>query len=239
MSNRKLHLFNLMVAEGNIAGHSFVHKFGYNSEVDTATDPETVWSYGGLYPWSDLDNASPHFLFIKSGSASDTMSVTFQGVDGSGVLISDTVTLNGTTAVQSNRTFKRVFRAYTNSVANVGNITFHLVNGTGTVVCHIPAGEAQTLMAVYTVPAGKTGFLYTCDCSTNHFKSMTIKFYVRFPNAPFRIAHVVELTGASYRYDFPFPVTLPAGTDIEVRADNVMENNTRVSANFDILLVDD
>jgi hypothetical protein len=93
-------------------------------------------------------------------------------------------------------------------------------------------------MALYTIPTGKTGYLYTGDCSVNLNKEVTIKFYVRYPGGPFRIAHVIELASTNYRYDFPFPVVLPAGSDLEVRVDNANDNNCRVSANFDILLRD-
>ena len=238
MANRKQHPFNQMVAEGNITGHAFVHKFGYNPDIDTATDPETIWSHGGLYPWGALDGAA-QTLYVKSSSASDTMPVTFYGLDNNGVEISDTVTLTGTVAVTTTKQFKRIYRAFvTNTVENVGEITWHTASGTGTVVCAIAAGEGQTLMALYSIPAGKTGYLYTGDCSLNLNKEITIKFYVRYPGSPFRIAHVVELSGTSYRYDFPFPPTLPAGTDIEVRVDNANDNNCRVAANFDILLID-
>lgn len=227
----------LNIARGLVKGTSFVHKFGYNPDIDTATDPETVWSHGGLYPWSALDGAA-QTLYVKSSSASDTMSVTFYGHDNAGLEISDTVTLTGTTAVTSTKAFKRIYRAFvTGTVLNVGEITWHTVSGTGTVVCSITAGEGQTLMALYSIPADKTGYLYTGDCSLNLNKEITIKFYVRYPGAPFRIAHVVELSGTSYRYDFPFPPLLPPGTDIEVRVDNANDNNCRVAANFDILLI--
>jgi hypothetical protein len=167
------------------------------------------------------------------------MSVTFYGHDNDGLEITDTVTLTGTTAVPSTKTFKRIYRAFVNGdTENVGEITWHTVSGSGTVVCAIAAGENQTLMALYSIPSNKTGYLYTGDCSLNLNKEITIKFYVRYPGAPFRIAHVLELSGTTYRYDFPFPPTLPPGTDLEVRVDNANDNNCRVAANFDILLVD-
>lgn len=228
----------LNISRGLVKGASFVHKFGYNPDIDTTTDPETVWSHGGLYPWSALDGAA-QTLYVKSASASDTMAVTFYGHDNDGVEISDTITLTGTTAVASTKAFKRIYRAFVvGSVANVGEITWHTVSGSGSVVCNIAAEEGQTLMSLYSIPAGKTGYLYCGDCSINSGKEVTIKFYVRYPGSPFRIAHVVELAGINYRYDFPFPPVLPAGTDIEVRVDNANDNNCRVAANFDILLID-
>lgn len=237
MSKYYLDNFALNISRGLVPGASFVHKFGYNPDIDTATDPETVWSYGGLYPWSALNTAQT--LYVKSSSASDTMNVTLAGQDSAGAEITETVTLTGTTAVATTKQFKRIYRAFcSDTVENVGDITMHTVSGSGTVVCHILAGEGQTLLALYTIPAGKTGYLYTGDCSVNLNKEITIKFYVRYPGGPFRVAHVVELASRSYRYDFPFPTVLPAGADIEVRVDNANDSNCRVSANFDILLID-
>lgn len=237
MAKNYINDFYLNASRGIIQGVSTVHKFGYNPDIDTSTDPETIWSYGGLYPWSAMDGAAKT-LYVKSSSASDTMQVTFTGLDTAGIEITDTVTLTGTTAVTSTKQFTRIYRAFVMGLAeNVGDITWHTVSGSGTVVAHILAGEGQTLAAIYSVPAGKTGYLYAGDCSLNLNKEITLKFYARYPGGPFRVAHVVELAGVPYRYDFPFPMPLPAGTDLEVRVDNANDNNCRVSANFDILLM--
>jgi len=41
--------FNLQVARGQIAGHSHVHKYGFNGAVGNST--ETIWFQGGVYTW--------------------------------------------------------------------------------------------------------------------------------------------------------------------------------------------
>lgn len=224
----------LNISRGLVDRCSIVHKFGYNPDIDTNTDPETVWTYGGFFPWSAFDSGATA-LSVVSTSASDVLSVTVVGLDANMLEINDTVTLSGITPVSTTKQFKRVFRAYcSDTVGNVGDIT---ISANGSVVGHIVAGEAQTLMALYTVPADKTGYLYCGDCSVND-KNVTVKFYVRYPGGPFRIAHVVELNARSYRYDFPFPMQLPSGSDLEVRVDNASDNNCRVSANFDLLLIE-
>lgn len=229
--------FLLQLARGHIPNHYSVHKFGYNPDIDTGTDPETVWSYGGLYPWSALD--TPQILYVKSSSALDINQVTLVGHNTEGIEFSETVTLNGTTAVTTTNLFKRIYRAFcVGTVEHVGEITMHTVNASGTVVCHIPATEGQTLMAVYTVPSDKEGYFYTGDCSVNLNKEITVKFYIRYPGEPFRIAHVIELCSNSYRYDFIVPQRLPPGSDLEIRVDNANDNNCRVSANFDLILID-
>jgi hypothetical protein len=229
--------FYLQLARGHISNHSVIHNFGYNPDIDTGTDPETVWTYGGLYPWSALDIEQT--LYVKSSSVEDTMSVTILGLDNNGLSISETITLTGTSAVTTTKKFKRIQRAFCIGTANhEGSITMHTVNDVGSVVGHIAATEGQTLMAIYTIPADITGYLLTGDCSVNLNKEVTIKFYIRQPGGIFRIAHVVELCSGSYRYDFRVPQAISAGSDLEIRVDNANDNNCRVSANFDIILID-
>ena len=55
----------------------------------------------------------------------------------------------------------------------------------------------------------------------------------------FRVGHTFEVQGdgGQYRYDFAFPIPIEEKSDIDVRA-AVRSNNSRVSAAFDILLVE-
>ena len=71
--------FELQVARGQIPGHSLIHKFGANFEVDNNSEPETVWTFGGLYPWAALSSAQT--LYCASTSASDTDVLEVYGLD--------------------------------------------------------------------------------------------------------------------------------------------------------------
>jgi len=54
----------------------------------------------------------------------------------------------------------------------------------------------------------------------------------------FRVGHTFEVGGGSqYDYTFAFPPPIPEKSDIDVRA-TVRSNNARVTAAFDILLVE-
>lgn len=227
--------FYLEVAKGNVAGHSFIHKFGANFDIDTTTDPETIWSAGGLYPWSSLSSAQT--LYVLSTDAGDTMDVEIQGLDSNYTLQTETVTLTGTTAVTTTNTFLRVFRMSADA-DNAGDITARITSASGTVVAQIDAGYAQTLMAVYTVPAGKTAYLTALDTTVQKNKDAQIRLFQRPTGEAFRIAHMAETFESSYRYDFTIPLKFPEKTDLEVRASEVETNGTRVTANFDLLLVD-
>ena len=225
------------VSKGNIAGHTIVHKYATNFDIDTGSVPETVWSYGGLYPWSALSTAQT--LYCLSTDASDTGDLTIQGLDENFAPLSETVTLTGLSAVTTTNTFSRVFRM-SYSDTNVGEITVRTVSGTGTVVAEVPVSYAQTIMAVYTIPAAYTGYLLACDITVSSNRDAELAIYQRVGGTgPFRIVHIAEVYQNAYRYEFPIPLRFTEKTDIEFRILNVGTNDTRTSVNFDVMLVDD
>jgi hypothetical protein len=107
-------------------------------------------------------------------------------------------------------------------------------------VLRITAGKAQTLMAIYTVPAGKTGYLYQGACSAQAGADATGNMYVRyFGQQAFRIGHSFEVSGnAVYDYNFTFPIQIPEKSDIDVRV-TVRTNKGRYTAAFDLLLLEE
>jgi hypothetical protein len=229
--------FALNVSRGLVKGANAVHVLGYNGDIDIGSDPETIWSYGGVYPWSSLTAANT--VYVVSANTSDTMNLVIEGLDSNYLPQTETIVLDGTTHVATTKKFLRINDAYTyDTNPNVGAITFKLANTSGTVVDHIPAGYGHNVTGIYTIPANKTGYLYLGDCSSNLNKNATVVFRGRQSNSSFQVMHVVELTSGSYGYKFPFPPALPPKTDLEVYAINVYDNNTRITCNFDILLID-
>lgn len=219
-------------SRGAIDGAFTVHKFGANFDIDQADDPESVWTGGGLYPWDSLSSAQT--IYCISTSADDTTTLTIEGLDENYHPLTETINLTGLTAVSTNNEFIRVFRM-TYDATNVGTITARVTSGTGTVVAQIDAGYAQTLMAVYTIPAGHTGYILTGDATIDSNKNCQVMMYVRQFGKAFRIGHIAEATG-HYRYDFMAPLPIPEKSDIDIRIDQVSGNDTRVTANFDLIL---
>ena len=223
----------LDIARGVIPNSKIIHKFGANFDIDQGSDPESIWTGGGQYPWASL--ATTQTLYCISTDASDTSTLTIEGLDSDYNEQSETVTLNGTTAVATTNTFLRVFRM-TYDATNVGTITARVTSGTGTVVAQIEAGDAQTLMAIYTVPKDYTAYMVTTDMTINSKRDCTVLYYLRRYNKPFRIAHIAE-ANEHYRYDFFAPMAIPERTDIDVQVDNVSANDSSVTANFDLILI--
>jgi len=226
--------FELQVARGQIPGHSVVHKFGANFDIDNNSEPETVWTAGGLYPWSALNTEQT--LWLESDDTDDESDVEIQGLDKDYNLLTETVTLTSEGAVDTQNKFKRVYRMVY-AEENAGVITARAGSDTGTIVAQIDEGYAQTLMAIYTVPAGYSAYILCGDFSVQKNKDAQLRFYQRPFGGAFRIAHMSEVFENHYRYDFPIPLRMPEKTDLDIRADNVETNNTRVTSNFTMCLV--
>jgi len=74
------------IAQGKVGGRSLVHITGYNPDVDSA-ESESVWSAGGLYPWSVWDTTRT--LTVVSTSALDQGSIIVSGLDANFLPITD------------------------------------------------------------------------------------------------------------------------------------------------------
>jgi hypothetical protein len=230
--------FNLNVSRGKVRGASMIHKFGAVPEVANASTG-TVWDKPTtIYPWSAFDTAGPITASIANASDNGKQ-VLVLGLDENYEEIEELFTLSSASTVAGIVNFKRVFRAFvTNgSTDNVGDINF---TKSGSDVLRITAGKAQTLMAIYTVPAGKTGYLYQGACSAQAGADATGNMYVRyFGQQAFRIGHSFEVSGGGmYDYNFTFPIQIPEKSDIDVRV-TVRTNKGRYTAAFDLLLLEE
>ena len=227
----------LAIAQGDVNYYSSVQKFGANFSINTSTDPESIWSAGGLYPWSALD--APETLYLISTDTGDTDTVLLEGLDANYLPLIESVQMAGQTAVATVNQFKRIYRIeYNHGTINAGTVTARTVSGTGVVVAQVDPTLAQTLMAVYTVPAGFTAYLTNLDFSVNKGKDAQCRLYAREFSRSFRIKHLTEVYENSYRYNFTVPLRLTEKTDIDLIVYEVENANTRVSCNFDIILVD-
>ena len=226
----------IKISRGMVKGASFIHKFGAVPSLATNTTG-TVWDKNDtVYPWASWATAG--IINVDSSSASDiNKSITVVGLDANYNQISETITLTTQTNNNSSNSFIRIFRAFvSDGETNVGQIS---VQRDTTDVAIITAGYGQTLMAVYTVPAGYTGYLYKGTCSAQSGADGTGNMFVRyFGQSSFRIGHSFEVSGAGgqYMYDFSFPIPIPEKSDIDVRI-TTRSNNGRYTAAFDLLLV--
>ena len=226
----------LGVAANHYQGLSHVHKFGAVPAM-SQNQTGTIWDVNDTaYPWSAFSTATT--LTVDRASVSDAdKQVLITGLDSGYNEISETVTLTSATGNATTQSFIRVYRAYmTNgSATNVGNVS---VKASTTVVAQITAAKGQTLMAIYTVPAGYSAYILkgaaTCQDGADATGDMFVRY---FGESAFRVGHSFEVCGdgGEYMYDFGIPLRIPEKSDIDIRA-SVRSNNARLTAAFDILL---
>jgi len=216
----------LGVAANHFDGLDYINKFGAVPAM-SQNESGTVWDIDDTnYPWSSFASAST--LTVDRASASDAdKQVYIEGLDANYHPINEIVTLTNATGNATTQSFIRVYRAFmTNGSAdNVGNIDIKVST---TVVARITAGKSQTMMAIYTVPAGHTGYILKGTATCQAGADATGDMFVRYGGeSSFRIAHPFEVSGSGgeYTYDFPIPMPIPEKSDIDVRAEILLERN--------------
>jgi len=150
------------VAQGIRQGSATWNKFGYNSDIDTATD-EVIAEFGGAFN-QKLANAET--LDIVSSSANDTNSsgtgvrqLVIFGVGGTSAsdrnLVTEVIALNGTTTVTTTNLFWGVnhMTIFTSGSgdSNVGVITATATTS-GNTMAEMPAGQGTTQQCIFYVP---------------------------------------------------------------------------------------
>lgn len=225
--------FNLQVSRNHIPFHQPLFKYGYNPLIVNAN--ETVWDVGGLYSYP----GGPVAMDVISASAGtdEGVKVTVIGLDADYNEVTQEVTLDSSGEAVTTE-LVRVYRAFVSgATAPAGNI--NISNG-GTTFARITAGENQTLMAVYTVPAGKTFYLYQGTVShgtdtTGAF--MTVRFMVRTFGGVFRTSMKLDVVNNKIIFPFTYPLRISEKSDLEVRAICSKNQNNAVSATFEGILV--
>ena len=221
------------------------NRFGFNADIETAE--ETIWDQGGSYSY--LSSAS--VLKVSSSNANDTSdgtgarTVQVYGVDSDYNEINEIVTLNGQTALNTSNSFLRVYRTIVRTAGSGEKNAGDIYVGDGTVTSGVPAtkyakilvGNNQTLMALWTVPSGYTGYLYQFDCSSGSTaanKFQTIKLFIRPENQVFQVKDVQTVHNNNIVLDYGVPLKINEKSDIEVRALS-SSGTDAVSANFSII----
>ena len=158
--------FDLQVSRNQIYDHKVIFKFGFNPDINGIE--ETIWDSGGIYAYPSAATV----MKVSSSSTNDTAAgtgartIVVEGLDGDYNEVEEIVTLNGQTAVNTTTSFLRVNRAYVLTAGSGGTAAGDIYVGVGTVTAGVPAtiyaqitlGNNQTLMAIWTVPAGYTGY---------------------------------------------------------------------------------
>ena len=223
-----------LVACDKIPGLKSWNKVGFNASIDASTE-EMLWTPGGMMTWLTTGQA---LEVVSTDNTNDkaagtgALTVYISYLTSTFVEKSETVTMNGTTAVATaNNDIYRVnaFRVATagSTGACTGTVTLRR-SSAGTTVSQMAIGETRARNINYTVPVGKALVIDEVDCSSSG--ADIPKGYVRYKLK----SNYNELTGAVgtifYTYwelgtnnnsisnDFTLPIMFPAGTDVTMTA---------------------
>lgn len=234
--------FALQVARGLVPGHTALSIFGYNGDVDTSE--ESVWPDGSTVPHpttaSKLNIVSTSTDDDGSPAGTGARTVYIEGLDGNYKVISETLTLNGTTNVETTQSYLYVNQFYVATVgtggANAGEITAKVST---TLYDLIAIGYNQRTTAHYCVPAGYTGYLTTGVITSGQASGSTsVTAYLKQhgPDGILRVGAVSTLNNGSVQYDFTYPYVIPEKNCIGASAVGSAVNNS-ISAFFNLVLI--
>jgi hypothetical protein len=244
----------LPISKGDVTGTSYMHKFGQAADFDVADGYVDVWDGANdgadnimNYTYSttaDIDS-------LSSSSTGDTQTIRVGGLDVNWDLVIQDITLTGRTRVALTTPLIRVFRMSNQGTTSFAGNVYCYVNGA--ITAGVPDTDAdvraivqsdnnQTLMAIYSVPAGYTAYLRSWYASTSGATKTSIhqiKVLARPFGKVFHLKHITAIStdGTSYlNHYYEEPEVFPEKTDIAIRA-NTDEAAAGVAAGFNIVLV--
>jgi len=151
------------VGRGKVTGTTVFNLFSNAPAQSTAI--RTIWELGGTTEYVFPTTAVTMTVVSSSATDTGTAQVLITGLDANYDVITDLITLNGATPVNTTKQFLRIngvvmVHPAAGQVHNVGNIT--VANG-GVTYGYILANLGKSQGAYYTVPKGYTLFLYQID----------------------------------------------------------------------------
>ncbi len=235
------HAEGIHIANGQMLGASHINKFGYTGT--SVNGSATIWdgvAVNGNSIYTYLETAVT--LKVESDDSDDDgATYLIEGLDGDYNLVSEEIaTDSGTGIGTGTQQFLRVFRARmtSNGGVNDGNVSITTNDINDTLLAYIKEDNGQTLMSIYTVPAGKTAYLIKLHGSVDK-SNADVKFM--FFETPFggsrNIKHMSGTQGGNpIDYDYPVPLRFEEKSDLEMRI--LTSASCGAGGIFDLILVD-
>ena len=237
--------FCLAVSRGLVPGHGWVNKFGANDLIaDGAT--ETIWDGSTTYTWPTSASIT-HVRSAVDSVITRSVSMEVQGLDTNWDLVVQDVTTDAadsTTEVALGTALRRIFRVKIEDDTAMDQAIWVGPTGFATQQAIVQAGNNQTLMAIYTVPNGKTAYMssYYGDAVkvTNKTpNSVDFRLWVAdIPNSiTFQLKHSRATAAGGFQHYFDPPLKITEKQDIKMTA-TPEGDDTSVHSGFNLTLVD-
>lgn len=235
------------VTSDEFPGFRVLTKFGQNNDVDAQED---VWHGGGTYTGF---SSAAETLLVSSGSLNDAAAgtgartVRLYGLDASYEEITEDVTLNGTSQVETTQEFLRMNPAKVLTAGSGGFNAWDITaaqSSSGDIHMVMPANRNQTHIAAYTIPAGWYGVMKRIRWDIHRESGGTVDreasvdTLVREYGEVFQSKRPVTLSNFHFvELNIFGGIYLPPRSDIVQRVWTVSAANSVVSSSFALLLV--
>ena len=219
---------NINISAGLVEGWGHINKFGFNPSIGSG-DWETIYDGSNKYTYLTVAGVA---AIASTNPADSGKTVEVQGLDENYNLVLEDVVIG----TSSQTTFIRIFRMiFKDGVAttNIGAITATVG---GAVKATILAGAGQTLMALYTVPAGKTAYLLKVHFNVTKSTDIEFRLVVKPLGGAFNVKGQFGTFGVPIEYNYPVPLRFEEKTDIELEC--LAGNTCAAGGLFDLILVD-
>lgn len=248
--------FFTAVAAGMIPGWRSLSGYGFNDVVSTTiTD---IWSVGGIY--TPLVTAAT--LEVLSDSVNDVnltgsgaWTVFLYGLGFDGLEIEDTVELNGTTPVVTDKAFLRLFGSKVMLTGSTldgadGRIEVRVSGGgavQGEILKTVSGADwklGRSKLGRITVPKGKTMFVYKIYVHNESTKAADVFIYEHanvLPSVPNSAPIVFKQFGNFSGHDdllYSYPYKITQLTDIYARARMTSGTTGKINIGYNIAIYD-
>ena len=247
--------FGYAATIGAIPGASRVAMLGNNPSIDTATQPEDVWSGAELGTLNGIDHrfiprpqGAAVVMEVVSTSANDNAAgsgartVTVSYLDATYTPRTAVLSMAGLTPVAVPLPVMRVnsLRVSTSGTfggSNAGALSVRFAGGLGATYAYLRPGNGLARSSLYTVPAGQTFDIYSMVLAINRADTQDrwASFALCIQDAAGNLIKGIELPASTmvpYRQenlDVP-SVVVPATSDVWWRCEAVSQNSTNVTA---------
>jgi hypothetical protein len=240
--------FELQVARGQIGYHESFCQFGINTAVGTSN--ETVWIGSNLYTFP----AAAAILSISSSDVADTAAgtgartVLIEGLNAAYEAVSEVVSLNGQTGVNTTNSYLRVNKMIVLTAGSGGTSAGFIYAGTGTITAGVPAVIVnqtglfanETESGFYSVPAGHTAFINMWTMSSGNttpdeWTRFTLR--VRPFGGVFGIKAQYHIAASGiYECKAAYPLPIPEKADLDILA-ATSDGSASVSTQLQMVLI--
>jgi len=240
--------FALQLARGQIYNHSSINKFGRNATVASGAT-ETIWDGSSLYTFPTDTTTMTHIRAAVDSATTQGAVIELQGLNSDWELVTQTKALDGTNSTTEVELDTALIRCFRMKVLDASVMDQNIWLGDDDFVVAaakaiIVAGNNQTQMAMYTVPAGYSAYMTSyyareLPVTGNAATSLNVKLWAKDNAngyAP-QLKHTIGLAvGGKEQHFFSPYLAFGEKTDIYTTLTTV-GGTSDITSGFDLIIV--